>query len=47
MQEAPAARAAPERLTEEDPAVAVAVPPHVLLRAGVGATTKPAGKLSV
>src|SRR6185437_15154950 len=35
------------RLAEDAPAVAVAVPPQVLLRLGVGATTRPAGKLSV
>jgi hypothetical protein len=37
----------PERLTDEAPAVAVAVPPQVLLRPFGVATTKPAGKLSV
>lgn len=37
----------PVRLTEDAPAVAVAVPPQVLFRFGVGATTRPAGKLSV
>jgi len=37
----------PVRLTEDAPAVAVAVPPQLLLRFGVGATTRPAGKLSV
>jgi hypothetical protein len=47
VQDAPAARVAAERLTEEDPAAAVAVPPHVLFKVGVVATTKPAGKLSV
>ncbi len=47
MQEAPAASVPPVRLTDDDPAAAVAVPPHVLFRAGVGATTRPAGKLSV
>lgn len=36
-----------ERLTALDPAAAVAVPPHVLLKFGVAATTKPAGRLSV
>src|SRR5215471_2051742 len=36
-----------ERLTLDDPAAAVAVPPHVLLRLGVAATTRPAGRLSV
>ena len=47
MQEAPAASVPPERLTEDDPATAVAVPPHVLFKVGVGATTRPDGKLSV
>jgi hypothetical protein len=37
----------PDRLTTEDPATAVAVPPHVLLRAFGVATTRPAGRLSV
>jgi hypothetical protein len=41
------ARVTPDRLTEPEPAVAVAVPPHVLLRLFGVATTKPAGKLSV
>ena len=36
-----------ERLTVLAPAAAVAVPPQVLLRFGVGATTSPAGRLSV
>ena len=35
------------RLMEPDPPTAVTVPPQVLLRFGVEATTKPAGKLSV
>jgi hypothetical protein len=35
------------RLTEDEPATAVAVPPHVFVRLGVAATVKPAGKLSV
>ena len=38
---------APLRLTLDAPAVAVAVPPQVLFRLGVGATTSPAGRLSV
>lgn len=42
-----AARLAPERLTVEEPAVAVAVPPQVLFRLEGVATTKPAGRLSV
>lgn len=41
------ARLAPERLTVEEPAVAVAVPPHVLFRPEGVATTRPAGRLSV
>lgn len=41
------ARLAPERLTVEEPAVAVAVPPHVLFRLEGVATTRPAGRLSV
>ena len=47
MQEALAASVPADRLTLDEPAVAVAVPPHVLLRFGVEATTNPAGKLSV
>ena len=47
MQEAPAATVAPVRLTDEDPATAVAVPPQVLFRPEGVATTRPAGKLSV
>ena len=47
MQEALAASVPAERLTLDEPAVAVAVPPHVLLRFGVDATTNPAGRLSV
>src|SRR5579864_4940708 len=45
--EALAASVPPDRLTELAPPVAVAVPPQVLLRLGVEATTSPAGKLSV
>jgi hypothetical protein len=41
------ASVAPLKLTDEDPATAVAVPPQVLLRFGVEATTSPAGRLSV
>src|SRR5215831_2057775 len=41
------ARVPPDRLTELAPPVAVAVPPHVLLRFGVEATNSPAGRLSV
>jgi hypothetical protein len=36
-----------DKLTELAPATAVAVPPQALLKFGVGATTRPAGKLSV
>ena len=36
-----------DKLTDPEPPTAVAVPLHVLLRFGVDATTKPAGKLSV
>jgi hypothetical protein len=46
-QDAFAARGAPLRLTEPDPAVAVAVPPHVLERPLGVATTNPAGSVSV
>src|SRR5215831_4831467 len=45
--EAVAARVPPDRLTELAPPTAVAVPPQVLLRFGVAATTSPAGRLSV
>src|SRR6185437_8593586 len=45
VQLAPGARDAPDRLTVEDPAVAV--PPHVLFRFDGVATTKPAGRLLV
>jgi hypothetical protein len=41
------AKVPPDRLTVPEPAVAVAVPPQVLLRFGVEATTRPAGRLSV
>ena len=47
VQLAPAATVPPLKLTEEAPAVPVAVPPQLLVRPGAGATTKPAGKLSV
>src|SRR5262249_28828791 len=46
-QEALDANVPPERLTELEPAVAVGVPPQVLLRFGVEATSTPAGRLSV
>lgn len=47
VQDPPAGILPPARLADDAPAVAVAVPPQVLLRLGVGATTRPAGKLSV
>src|SRR6185312_3012579 len=47
VQVAPGAKVAPERLTADEPAAAVAVPPHVLFRFGGVATTKPTGRLSV
>ena len=46
-QEVLGANVTADKLTEDDPPTAVAVPPHVLLKFGVEATTKPAGKLSV
>lgn len=47
VQLALAARVPAERLTDPEPPTAVAVPPQVLLRFGVEATTRPAGRLSV
>jgi hypothetical protein len=47
VQDAPAARVPPDRLTEDDPAAPVAVPPQLLVNVGVEATTRPAGKLSL
>jgi len=47
VQEPLAGCVAPARLMLPDPATAVAVPPQVLLRAGVGAITGPAGRVSV
>src|SRR5258708_11204801 len=47
VQEAPPASVPPDRLTEPDPPTAVAVPPQLFERFGVGATTRPAGRLSV
>jgi hypothetical protein len=47
MQDAPGAKVAPVKMTEVEPAVAVAVPPQVLLSPLGVVTTKPAGKLSV
>ena len=43
----PAVRLAPLKLTVEEPAVAEAVPPQVLVRFGVAATTNPVGSESV
>src|SRR5215471_9923614 len=45
--EALAAIVPPERLTVPAPPVAVAVPPQLLVKLGVEATTRPAGRLSV
>jgi hypothetical protein len=47
VQEALAARVPAVKLTEPDPAVAVAVPPQELLRPLGVATTRPAGRVSV
>lgn len=47
LQDELAANVPADKLTADDPATAVAVPPQVLLRAGVDATTRPAGMLSV
>jgi hypothetical protein len=47
VQLALAARVPAESVTELDPPAAVAVPPQVLFRFGVAATTSPAGRLSV
>lgn len=47
MQLAPGASDAPERLTLEEPAVAVAVPVQVVDKPDGVATTRPAGRLSV
>ena len=47
MQEALAARVPADKLTDPEPPTAVAVPPQVLVRFGVDAITRPAGKLSV
>lgn len=47
VQDAFAASVPADRLTLDEPAVAVAVPPHVLFSAFGVATTRPAGRLSV
>ena len=47
VHEAPAARVAPDKLADEAPATAVAVPPQLVVNPFGVATTSPAGKLSV
>lgn len=47
VQVAFAATLPPDSVTEDAPADPVAVPPQVLVRFGVAATTSPAGRLSV
>src|SRR5258708_29379522 len=47
VHEALTAMVPPDRLADPEPATAVAVPPQVLLRLLGGATTKPAGRVSV
>jgi hypothetical protein len=47
VQEALAASVPADKLTDEDPAVAVAVPPQLLVRSLGVSTTRPAGKESV
>ena len=47
MLHAPTGRLPLEKLIRPEPAVAVTVPPHVLVTPGVAATTSPAGKVSV
>ena len=47
VQVPPAAIEPPVRLTLPLPAVAVSVPPHVFVAAGVAATVMPAGKVSL
>lgn len=47
MQDGPGASDELARLTDDEPAAAVAVPVHVLLNAGGVATTRPDGRLSV
>lgn len=46
-QDVPGASEAPDKLTDDDPAVAVAVPVQLPLKPDGVATTKPAGRLSV
>src|SRR5947209_18421467 len=47
VQDAFAASVPLKRVTEPDPAAAVAVPPQVLVRFGVAATCRPAGSVSL
>jgi hypothetical protein len=47
MVQAPTGRLAFEKETLPEPAVAVTVPPQVLVAPGVAATTRPAGSVSV
>lgn len=47
LQDLPTASVTPDRLMVEEPAVAVAVPPHLLVSPLGEATTRPAGRLSV
>jgi len=47
VQEALVARVPADKLTDPEPATAVAVPPQLLVRFGADATTRPAGRLSV
>ena len=47
VQDAPGARLAPDKDTDDDPSAAAAVPPHVLFNALGVATISPAGRLSV
>lgn len=46
-QEVPGLRLVPDRLTEEEPSAAVAVPLHVVVRFPGVATVRPSGRLSV
>ena len=44
---APTGKLALVKLTLEEPAAAVTVPPHVFVTPGVAATTRPTGRVSV
>lgn len=46
-QVADGAKAPAAKLTEPEPAVPVEVPPQELVKLGVGATTRPVGRVSV